>query len=324
MSWLNNFVRPKIQALVNRRNVPDNLWDKCPSCEQMIFHRDLEAQLFVCPHCDHHMAITPEQRFANLFDDGTYTTIELPKVPVDPLKFRDTKRYTDRLKDAQTKTSHGDAAIVAHGTMARRPVVLCAFDFSFMGGSMGLAVGEALVAAARLAVLQRAPLVVFPASGGARMQEGILSLMQMPRTTVAVGEVRDAGLPYIVVLTNPTTGGVTASFAMLGDVSLAEPGALIGFAGPRVIESTIRQTLPDGFQKSEYLLDHGMVDAVVHRRDLRDTLARIIGLLTNPQPQADVVELVEKSVEIPEATGGKEVTVDAVPVEDDGAGDKPA
>lgn len=324
MSWLNNIVRPKIQALVNRRNVPNNLWDKCPSCEQMIFHRDLEAQLFVCPHCDHHMAITPEQRFANLFDDATYTTIELPKVPVDPLKFRDSKRYTDRLKDAQAKTNHADAAVVAHGTLARRPAVMCAFDFSFMGGSMGLAVGEALVAAARLAVLQRAPLVVFPASGGARMQEGILSLMQMPRTTVAVGEVRDAGLPYIVVLTNPTTGGVTASFAMLGDISLAEPGALIGFAGPRVIESTLRQTLPDGFQKSEYLVEHGMVDAVVHRRDLRETLSRMIGLLTNTQPAPDVVELVEKSVEIPEAVRDNELVLEAIPAEDEDIGDKPA
>jgi acetyl-CoA carboxylase carboxyl transferase subunit beta len=323
MSWLNNIVRPKIQALVNRRNVPDNLWDKCPSCEQMIFHRDLEAQLFVCPHCDHHMAITPEQRFANLFDDGTYAMIELPKVAVDPLKFRDSKRYAERLKDAQAKTGRADAAVVAHGTVSSRPAVMCAFDFAFMGGSMGLAVGEALVAAAKLAILQRAPLVVFPSSGGARMQEGILSLMQMPRTTVAVGEVRDAGLPYVVVLTNPTTGGVTASFAMLGDIALAEPGALIGFAGPRVIESTLRQTLPDGFQKSEYLLEHGMVDAVVHRRDLRETLARMLGLLTDTQPAPDVVELVEKSVEIPEAVRDNDLVLEAIPVEDENTGDKP-
>ena len=310
MSWLNNYVRPKIRALVTRRNVPDNLWDKCPGCEQMIFHRDLEAQLFVCPHCERHMAITTEKRFAALFDDANYTAIELPKVPVDPLRFRDTKRYADRLRDAQTKTGHEDAVSVVHGALGGRQVVACGFDFAFMGGSMGMAVGEALVAAAKLAVLQRAPLIVFPSSGGARMQEGILSLMQMPRTTVAVNEVREEGLPYVVVLTHPTTGGVTASFAMLADITLAEPGALIGFAGPRVIESTLHQSLPEGFQKSEYLLEHGMIDAVVNRGDLRDTLIRVLSLLTAPLPDAEVVDLVERSVAIPEAAGA---AVEALP-----------
>lgn len=291
MSWLNNFVRPRIQALVTRRSVPENLWVKCPSCEQMIFHSELPAHLHICPHCEHHMAMSPRHRFESLFDEETWETIELPEVPLDPLKFRDSKRYADRLRDARAKSGARDAAAVAHGAIGGYDAVACAFDFSFMGGSMGLAVGEAVVSAARLAVLQQAPLIVFPASGGARMQEGILSLMQMPRTTVAVDEVREAGLPYIVVLTNPTTGGVTASFAMLGDFTFAEPGALIGFAGPRVIENTVREKLPEGFQRSEYLLEHGMIDAVVHRRELRDTLTRLIGLLVHKRPAADVIAL---------------------------------
>ncbi len=300
MSWLTNFVRPKIRALVTRREIPQDLWDKCPACEQMIFHRDLEARQRVCPHCDHHMAIRPAPRFATLFDDGAYQRIELPAVTVDPLKFRDTKRYSERLKDAQSRTEADDAIVVAHGAIFGRQVVVAAFEFSFMGGSMGQAVGEGIIAAAQLAQLQQAPLIVFPASGGARMQEGILSLMQMPRTTVAIDTVREAGLPYIVVLTNPTTGGVTASFAMLGDITLAEPGALVGFAGPRVIEQTIRQSLPDGFQTAEYLRDHGMVDMVVHRHDIRAQLARILDLLLNPRPPAEVVELLESSLDIPE------------------------
>ena len=301
MSWLNNFVRPRIQALVTRRNVPENLWDKCPSCEQMIFHRELGEQLHICPHCDCHMAIAPAERFGALFDNGEFTAIELPEVPLDPLKFRDTRRYADRLRDARAKTGARDAATVAHGAIGGRGAVACAFDFSFMGGSMGLAVGEAVVSAARLAVLQQAPLIVFPASGGARMQEGILSLMQMPRTTVAIDDVRAAKLPYIVVLTNPTTGGVTASFAMLGDITLAEPGALVGFAGPRVIENTLRQSLPEGFQKSEYLLEHGMIDAVVHRRELRDRLILLIGLLTDKLPSAEVIALPRPGAPPPEA-----------------------
>lgn len=280
MSWLSNFVRPKIRALVAKPDVPDNLWHKCTKCEAMIFHRDLQQNLHVCQHCGHHMRLKPQERLAMLFDDGKYETIELPKAPVDPLKFRDSKRYTDRLRDAQSKTGHQDAIQVAHGTVGGMNAVIAAFDFGFMGGSMGVAVGEGMLAAANLARLQEAPLIVVPASGGARMQEGILSLMQMPRTTIAVQQVKEAGLPYIVILTDPTTGGVTASYAMLGDVQIAEPNALIGFAGARVIESTIREKLPEGFQRAEYLLDHGMLDMVVHRRDLRERLATVIGYLT--------------------------------------------
>jgi len=292
MSWLSNVVRPKLRELVGGGpEIPENLWEKCPNCGQMIFHRELAKNLRVCHYCGHHLRLGVDERMAMLFDDGAYQTIELPKVPSDPLRFRDLKRYTDRIKEAQTKAGQSEALVVAHGTIGGTAVVVAALDFQFMGGSMGVAVGEGLVAAARLAVVQDAALVVVPASGGARMQEGILSLMQMARTTIAVTEVRDAGLPYIVVLTDPTTGGVSASFAMLGDITLAEPGAVIGFAGARVIEQTIRETLPEGFQKAEYLHDHGMVDAVVHRHHLRDNLARIIGLLRRPKPSAEVLPL---------------------------------
>ena len=281
MNWLTNFVLPKIRAVVAKKEVPDNLWHKCPGCGQMLFHRELEANLYVCGSCGHHLRIAPEKRLSLLFDDGKYTIIELPKVISDPLKFRDRKRYSDRLKEAQAaKTApNRDAALVAHGTIGGVATVICAFDFSFMGGSMGVAVGEAVLTAARLAVLQEAALVVVPSSGGARMQEGILSLMQMPRTTLAVEMVKESHRPYIVILTDPTTGGVSASFAMLGDVTLAEPGAVVGFAGARVIEETIREKLPEGFQRAEYLLEHGMVDMVVHRRDLKATLERILDLL---------------------------------------------
>ena len=291
MNWLTNFVRPKIRALVKKEDVPDNLWRKCTACEKMVFHRDLAANLFVCTHCGHHMRIGADQRLKMLFDGGNYTKIELPDINVDPLKFKDQKRYTDRLKDSQSKTGHKDAIVVAHGKLGGMNSVLAAFDFAFMGGSMGMGVGEGLVAAAKLAVLQEAPLIVFPSSGGARMQEGALSLMQMPRTTAAVQMVREAGLPYIVVLTDPTTGGVSASFAMLGDIAVAEPGAIIGFAGARVIEETIREKLPAGFQRAEYLLEHGMVDMVVPRGELRATLIRILALLLNRSPAADVVPL---------------------------------
>lgn len=291
MNWLNNYVRPKIRALVAPREVPENLWHKCPSCEAMIFHRELEENLHVCQHCGFHMRLDPDRRLSILFDNGHYQVVELPKTPVDPLKFRDTKRYADRLKEAQAKAQRADAIIVAFGKMAGMDVVIAAFDFRFMGGSMGIGVGEGLLSAARLAVLQEAPLIVVPASGGARMQEGILSLMQMPRTVIAVEMVKEAGLPYIVVLTDPTTGGVTASFAMLGDIQIAEQGAQIGFAGARVIEDTIRETLPEGFQRSEYLLEHGMVDMVVHRKNLRSTLVRVLHLLRHPGPSAEVVVL---------------------------------
>lgn len=292
MNWLTNFVLPKIRAVVAKKDVPDNLWHKCPNCGQMLFHRELEANLYVCGSCGHHLRLPPERRLAQLFDDAQYHRIELPKTPADPLKFRDRKRYADRLKEAQAKNGPGsDALVVAHGTIGGVPAVIAAFDFDFMGGSMGIAVGEGLLSAARLAVLQEAALIVVPASGGARMQEGILSLMQMPRTTLAVEMVKEAGLPYIVLLTHPTTGGVTASFAMLGDVALAEPGAVIGFAGARVIEETIREKLPEGFQRAEYLLEHGMVDMVVPRRELRDTLARIITLLRRRDPPTQIVPL---------------------------------
>ncbi len=285
MNWLTNFVLPKIRAVVAKKEVPDNLWHKCPACGQMLFHRELEANLYVCGSCGHHLRISPEKRLALLFDDGKYTIIELPKVIADPLKFRDRKRYGDRLKEAQGAKSgmpNRDAALVAHGTIGGVATVVCAFDFSFMGGSMGVAVGEAVLTAARLAVLQEAALVVVPSSGGARMQEGILSLMQMPRTTLAVEMVKESHRPYVVILTDPTTGGVSASFAMLGDVTLAEPGAVVGFAGARVIEETIREKLPEGFQRAEYLLEHGMVDMVVHRRELKATLERVLDLLCRP------------------------------------------
>jgi acetyl-CoA carboxylase carboxyl transferase subunit beta len=292
MNWLTNFVLPKIRAVVAKKDVPDNLWHKCPNCGQMLFHRDLEASLFVCGSCGHHLRLPPARRLALLFDEARYKSIELPQTIVDPLKFRDRRRYTERLKEAQAKSGgQRDALVVAHGTVGGIPTVVAAFDFDFMGGSMGVAVGEGLLAAARLAVLQEAALVVVPASGGARMQEGILSLMQMSRTTLAVEMVKEAGLPYLVLLTDPTTGGVSASFAMLGDVTLAEPGAVIGFTGARVIEETIREKLPEGFQRSEYLLEHGMIDMVVPRGELRDTLARLLGLLRRPEPPAQVVTL---------------------------------
>jgi acetyl-CoA carboxylase carboxyl transferase subunit beta len=288
MSWLAGYVRPKIRTLLGRRDVPDNLWIQCPSCQQMLFTKDLERAQKVCANCGHHMRPTATERLSYTFDDGQYTRIELPKVPVDPLKFRDSKRYTDRLKEARDKTGLDDACLVAHGTIGGNKAVVAAMAFEFMGGSMGAAVGEAIVAAARLAVLQDAPLIVFTASGGARMQEGAISLMQMPRTTIATRLVKDKGLPFITVLTDPTTGGVTASFAMLGDLQIAEPGALIGFAGARVIEQTVREILPDGFQRAEYLHEHGIVDMVVKRSEMRDTLGRLIGLLRhrdkNPAP----------------------------------------
>jgi len=288
VNWLKNVIRPKLRQLVGgeKKDVPDNLWHKCPACSQMIFHRELEKNIHVCQHCGHHMRIGAELRLKSLFDDGAYETVALPAALIDPLKFKDLKRYTDRLKDARAKNDADDALTVAHGMMGGHKAVIAVLDFAFMGGSMGMAVGDGLLTAARLAVSEGVPFVVFSSSGGARMQEGIHSLMQLTRTTIAVEEVREAGLPYIVVLTDPTTGGVSASFAMLGDIAIAEPGAIIGFAGQRVIEQTIRETLPEGFQRSEYLLEHGMVDMVVHRHELRDTLARVIDLLMAPLPGA--------------------------------------
>ena len=279
MSWLTEYVRPRIRSLIGSREVPENLWSQCPSCQQMIFTKELEKSLRVCSHCGFHMRLPALERLEWTFDDGQFTRIELPKVPADPLGFRDSKRYTDRLKEARLKTGLDDALLVAHGTIAGRKAVVAVMAFDFMGGSMGAAVGEGLVAAAKLAVLQDAPLVVFTASGGARMQEGAVSLMQMPRSTIAALMLKDAKLPFLVVLTDPTTGGVTASFAMLGDIHISEPGAMIGFAGARVIEQTVRETLPEGFQRAEYLLAHGIVDMVVPRAELPATLGRIISLL---------------------------------------------
>ncbi len=291
MNWLTNFVRPKIQKLVRPKEVPDNLWAQCPKCSEMIFHRELEKNLRVCIHCGHHLRMPVRMRLKMLFDNEQWTEIEQPSVAPDPLRFKDRKRYSDRLKESQSKTGLKDGVVVAHGAMGGINAVVAAFEFDFMGGSMGVAVGEALISAAELAVLQESPLIVLPSSGGARMQEGILSLMQMARTTVAVDKVREKGLPYIVVLTDPTTGGVTASFAMLGDVAIAEPGAIIGFAGARVIEQTIREKLPEGFQRSEYLMEHGMVDMVVHRHELRAKLIQLISLLLQKSPSGDVLNL---------------------------------
>ncbi|MBB2201945.1 acetyl-CoA carboxylase, carboxyltransferase subunit beta [Gluconacetobacter tumulisoli] len=282
MSWLTEYVRPKIRGLL-KREVPDNLWTNCESCSQMILVKDLHKAMNVCPHCGHHMRASVAERFGWTFDNGAYTQIDLPKVAVDPLSFRDRKRYTERLKDERAKSQLDESMAVAHGKIGGHDAVVAVMAFEFIAGTMGAALGEAFVAAARLAILQKAPLVVFTASGGARMQEGMISLMQMPRTTAAVQMLREAGLPYMVVLTNPTTGGVTASFAMLGDVQISEPNALIGFAGQRVIEDTVREKLPEGFQRAEYLLDHGMVDMVVKRPDLPEMLGRLIGLLNHRQ-----------------------------------------
>jgi acetyl-CoA carboxylase carboxyl transferase subunit beta len=294
MNWLTNALPPKIKNLLSssKKEVPENLWIKCPETGEMVFHRDLEANQFVIPASGYHMRMPGKRRLATLFDGGKYDLIPVPSVPVDPLKFRDERRYTDRLKDARTKTGYDDAVLVGAGTLDAMPVVAAVQDFDFMGGSLGMAAGEGIITGLMAAVARKTPFILFAASGGARMQEGILSLMQMPRTTVAVEALKEAGLPYVVVLTNPTTGGVTASYAMLGDVHIAEPGALICFAGPRVIEQTIREKLPEGFQRSEYLLEHGMVDMVVHRHDLRATLSRICRLLTRfegPRPQEVIV-----------------------------------
>ncbi|MFO1170410.1 MAG: acetyl-CoA carboxylase, carboxyltransferase subunit beta [Hyphomicrobiaceae bacterium] len=279
MNWINSVVRPKIRGMWRKRDMPENLWVKCPESGQMVYYKDLEANQFVMPGSGHHMRMEAAQRLAFFFDNAEYIRVAVPDVPLDPLKFRDERRYSDRLKDARADTELNDAVVVAEGTLDGLPVVAAVQDFRFMGGSLGMAAGEAVVTGMLRAVERKSPFVMFAASGGARMQEGVLSLMQMPRTTVAVQRLREAKLPYIVVLTHPTTGGVTASYAMLGDVHVAEPGALIGFAGPRVIEQTIREQLPEGFQRSEYLLDHGMVDVVVHRHKLRETLSRLCRVL---------------------------------------------
>ena len=288
MNWITNYVRPKINSMLGRREIPENLWIKDPESGEMVFHKDLEENQWVIPSSGHHMKISAKDRLRFFLDKGEYTLLENPKAVVDPLKFRDEKRYIDRLKDAKAKTALEDAILSARGTIEGLPIVACVQDFAFMGGSLGMAAGEAIIKAFEVAMADKRPLVLFAASGGARMQEGILSLMQLPRTTVAVERLREAGLPYIVVLTNPTTGGVTASYAMLGDVHIAEPGALIGFAGPRVIEQTIREKLPEGFQRAEYLMEHGMVDMVVSRLEMKETVARLLKMLMHvPVTQDD-------------------------------------
>ncbi|HWV53906.1 acetyl-CoA carboxylase, carboxyltransferase subunit beta [Pseudorhodoplanes sp.] len=286
MNWISNVVRPKIRSFLNRRETPENLWIKCPETGQLVFFKDVEANQFVIPGSNYHMRMGATARLKSMFDGETWLDVGVPEVPADPLKFRDQRRYADRLKDARTKTGMNDAIKLGFGRLEGTPVVIGVQDFDFMGGSLGMAAGEAIIKGLETAVERGTPFILFAASGGARMQEGILSLMQMPRTTVAVEMLREAKKPYIVVLTNPTTGGVTASYAMLGDVHIAEPGALIGFAGPRVIEQTIREKLPPGFQRAEYLKEHGMVDMVVHRHEMRSTLARICRLLTKTWPDA--------------------------------------
>jgi acetyl-CoA carboxylase carboxyl transferase subunit beta len=280
MNWISNVVRPKIRSFLNRRETPENLWIKCPETGQLVFYKDVEANSFVIPGSEYHMRMGATARMKSMFDNETWFDIAVPAVPADPLKFRDERRYSDRLRDARSKTGTTDAVKLGFGKLDGLPVVIAVQDFDFMGGSLGMAAGEAVIKGLETASAKGTPFVMFAASGGARMQEGILSLMQLPRTTVAVQMLREAGKPYIVVLTNPTTGGVTASYAMLGDVQIAEPGALVGFAGPRVIEQTIREKLPEGFQRAEYLREHGMVDMVVHRRQLRETLSNLCRLLT--------------------------------------------
>jgi acetyl-CoA carboxylase carboxyl transferase subunit beta len=293
MNWIKNFVRPKIRSLLGqKRDTPENMWIKDPESGQMVFYRDLEANMFVFPGSGHHHRMPAEARLKSFFDNATWDKISFPTVAVDPLKFRDEKKYADRLKDMKSKGAVDDSIHAGFGKVEGQDMVVMVQDMSFIGGSLGMAAGDAIIAAMRRALAEKCPCVIFVASGGARMQEGILSLMQLPRTTIAVQDLRAAGLPYIVVLTNPTTGGVTASYAMLGDVHLAEPKAIIGFAGQRVIEQTIREKLPEGFQRSEYLKDHGMVDMVVSRHDMKamvSNIARILMKQSTPTPSTALV-----------------------------------
>jgi acetyl-CoA carboxylase carboxyl transferase subunit beta len=291
MNWINNVVRPRIRSFLKPKDSgSENLWVKDPESGEMVFYRDLEANMWVVPNSGYHMKIKAADRLATFLDEGKYETLTLPTVMQDPLKFRDSKRYIDRLKESRLKTGADDAITVGVGELFGQPVTVAVQDFDFMGGSLGMAAGSAIVTGLEAAAERKTPFVLFVSSGGARMQEGILSLMQMPRTTVGVLRLREAGLPFIVVFTNPTTGGVTASYAMLGDVHLAEPGALIGFAGPRVIEQTIREKLPKGFQRSEYLYEHGMVDMVVHRHNLRQTIGSLVGILTKAPAREELSE----------------------------------
>jgi acetyl-CoA carboxylase carboxyl transferase subunit beta len=313
VNWINNVVRPKIRGLWQKREMPENLWVKCPETGQMVFHKDLEANQFVIPGSNFHMRMGADARLKSFFDGGKFEIVQAPEVAFDPLKFRDEKRYADRLKDARAKTGMNDALLTGLGTLDGLSVVAAVQDFSFMGGSLGMAAGEAIITGMLKAVELKIPYILFVSSGGARMQEGILSLMQMPRTTVAVQRLREAKLPYIVVLTNPTTGGVTASYAMLGDIHIAEPGALIGFAGPRVIEQTIREKLPDGFQRSEYLVAHGMIDMVVHRHELRETLSRLCSLLVTERRHRAGMNNVKQRKRAAAAGAAPEIKLPATP-----------
>lgn len=315
MNWIDNFVRPKIRSILGTKpTIAENLWVKDPESGEMVFYRDLEANQWVVPNSGYHMKIKPVDRLKTFLDDGAYELVPVPSAPADPLKFRAQKRYVDQLKENRAKTGYDDSVIVATGKLFARPVTVAVQDFDFLAGSLGMAAGQAIITGLETAAARKTPFVLFVASGGARMQEGVLSLMQMPRTTVAVLRLREAGLPFFVVLTNPTTGGVTASYAMLGDVHLAEPGAVIGFAGARVIEQTIREKLPKGFQRSEYLLEHGMVDMVVHRHNLRSTIGSLAAILT----KADAPEALTSAMS-PTVVRGTSLRDAAVAAEGDDA-----
>ena len=285
MNWFKKIVPPGLKKIFSKKSSTKELWLKCDNCEAMIFHKDAEDNLYVCNECDHHMRISAKERFKQLLDQGSIKYIEDPNVPIDPLRFKDEKKYVDRLKESKRKTKLSDSVVIGHGTINKINVTLAVHDFQFMGGSLGMAAGEAIITAIKHSLENNYPFILCASSGGARMQEGILSLMQMPRTTIMIQTLREKKIPYIVLLTNPTTGGVTASYAMLGDIHIAEPNALIGFAGPRVIENTIKENLPDGFQKSEYLLDHGMIDMVSHRKDLKNNITSILEILMNSETQ---------------------------------------
>ena len=290
MNWLTDFVRPKVKK-ISTKEIADNLWTKCPNCGQMLFSKELKKSMYVCTKCGHHLRLYIDKRLKMLFDNGEYNEITLPKLKEDPLNFRDSKKYTDRLKAYRKATGNDDAIKVAQGEIGGITCVVAAIDFSFMGGSMGTAVGEGIVKAAELAAKGNYPLITVAASGGARMQEGILSLMQMARTTAAINMVKEKGLPFISILTDPTTGGVSASFAMLGDIHIAEKGCVIGFAGARVIEQTIREKLPEGFQRAEYLKEHGMVDIVVERSQMKNELVKVISILMHQKPRLNTLAI---------------------------------
>ena len=285
MNWFKKIVPPGLKKIFSKRSSTKELWLKCNNCEAMLFHKDAKENLYVCNECDNHMRISAKERFNQLLDQGSIKYIEDPIVPIDPLKFRDEKKYIDRLKESKKKTKIADSVVIGYGSINKINVTLAVHDFQFMGGSLGMAAGESIIKAIKHSLDNHCPFILCASSGGARMQEGILSLMQMPRTTIMIQALREKRIPYIVLLTNPTTGGVTASYAMLGDIHIAEPNALIGFAGPRVIENTIKENLPDGFQKSEYLLDHGMIDMVSHRKDLKNNITSILEILMNNEIQ---------------------------------------